>query len=352
MDHRDVVCDAPRRGLFVLAGLRAGRSSGCEHLPVIGLVVPSCCSSTSSPRWSGRSGSDADRRLARRLRRQPARGGLRSSPSTCSASTTAGPAASGVSSARVERLVYRVMRIDPEREMRWTEYARGVLLFSAVSVLALLYALQRLQGCLPLNPAGPCKASAPTSPSTPPSRSSPTRTGRATRPSRPCRTSRRWSAWRCRTSSRPPSAWRSPSRSIRGFVRSGSGTHRQLLGRPRARHALRAAAARARARASCWSRSGVVQTFDGPVHAQTSRAATQTIARGPRGEPDRDQAARHQRRRLLQRQLRASASRAARRSRTSLEHLGAPADPVLDAVPVRAHGRPPAPGHRDPRGDG
>ena len=36
----------------------------------------------------------------------------------------------------LERLVYRVMRIDPEREMRWTEYARGVLLFSAVSVLA------------------------------------------------------------------------------------------------------------------------------------------------------------------------------------------------------------------------
>ena len=53
----------------------------------------------------------------------------------------------------VERLIYRLLRIDPEREMRWREYARSVLLFSVASV-ALLYVLQRLQGRLPLNPAG------------------------------------------------------------------------------------------------------------------------------------------------------------------------------------------------------
>ena len=52
----------------------------------------------------------------------------------------------------VERLTYRLLRIDPSRELRWTEYARGVLLFSAASML-LLYALQRLQGLLLLNPA-------------------------------------------------------------------------------------------------------------------------------------------------------------------------------------------------------
>jgi K+-transporting ATPase ATPase A chain len=51
----------------------------------------------------------------------------------------------------VERLIYRVMRIDPNREMRWTEYGRALLAFSAVSFLG-LYVLQRVQGFLPFNP--------------------------------------------------------------------------------------------------------------------------------------------------------------------------------------------------------
>jgi K+-transporting ATPase ATPase A chain len=53
----------------------------------------------------------------------------------------------------VERSIYRVMRIDPEHDMAWGRYARAVLAFSLVSTL-FLYALQRLQGVLPLNPAG------------------------------------------------------------------------------------------------------------------------------------------------------------------------------------------------------
>jgi K+-transporting ATPase ATPase A chain len=51
----------------------------------------------------------------------------------------------------VERLIYRVAGIRPEEEMHWTAYAIAVLLFSAVSFL-FVYALQRLQGLLPLNP--------------------------------------------------------------------------------------------------------------------------------------------------------------------------------------------------------
>ena len=51
----------------------------------------------------------------------------------------------------LERLVYRAARIDPENEQPWTVYARSVIAFSLVSVLG-LYALQRLQGGLPLNP--------------------------------------------------------------------------------------------------------------------------------------------------------------------------------------------------------
>jgi len=44
----------------------------------------------------------------------------------------------------VERLIYRVTAVDETREMRWTEYAVSVLLYSVVSML-LLYAIQRLQ---------------------------------------------------------------------------------------------------------------------------------------------------------------------------------------------------------------
>jgi len=51
----------------------------------------------------------------------------------------------------VERLIYRLTRVDAGREMRWTEYAVAMLLFSLVSMLV-LYALQRLQGVLPFNP--------------------------------------------------------------------------------------------------------------------------------------------------------------------------------------------------------
>jgi potassium-transporting ATPase potassium-binding subunit len=51
----------------------------------------------------------------------------------------------------VERLLYRVTGVDEEHEMRWTEYAVSMLLFSFVSMVV-LYLMQRLQGYLPFNP--------------------------------------------------------------------------------------------------------------------------------------------------------------------------------------------------------
>ena len=51
----------------------------------------------------------------------------------------------------IERLIYRLTRVDETREMRWTEYAVAMLLFSAVSMIV-LYLIQRLQGVLPFNP--------------------------------------------------------------------------------------------------------------------------------------------------------------------------------------------------------
>jgi K+-transporting ATPase ATPase A chain len=51
----------------------------------------------------------------------------------------------------IERLLYRVTGVDEEHEMRWTEYAISMLLFSLVSMIV-LYLMQRLQGYLPFNP--------------------------------------------------------------------------------------------------------------------------------------------------------------------------------------------------------
>jgi K+-transporting ATPase ATPase A chain len=51
----------------------------------------------------------------------------------------------------IERALYRVTGVDEKHEMRWTEYAVSMLLFSVVSMVV-LYALERLQGFLPFNP--------------------------------------------------------------------------------------------------------------------------------------------------------------------------------------------------------
>ncbi|MCQ4207803.1 potassium-transporting ATPase subunit KdpA [Streptomyces longispororuber] len=49
---------------------------------------------------------------------------------------------------RVEKWIYKGIGANPNAEMRWTAYLRGVLAFSAVSVL-FLYLMQRVQGSLP-----------------------------------------------------------------------------------------------------------------------------------------------------------------------------------------------------------
>jgi potassium-transporting ATPase potassium-binding subunit len=53
----------------------------------------------------------------------------------------------------LERAVYRLCGVDPKREHTWKQYAGALLAFSLFSVL-LLYAIQRLQHVLPLNPQG------------------------------------------------------------------------------------------------------------------------------------------------------------------------------------------------------
>ena len=53
----------------------------------------------------------------------------------------------------IERLIYRAGGIKPDTDMRWKEYAWVLLLFNLVGFFA-VYALQRFQGWLPLNPMG------------------------------------------------------------------------------------------------------------------------------------------------------------------------------------------------------
>ena len=54
---------------------------------------------------------------------------------------------------RVEALLYRLAGTSAGQSMHWSAYALSVLAFNAIGFFA-VYALQRLQGVLPLNPAG------------------------------------------------------------------------------------------------------------------------------------------------------------------------------------------------------
>ncbi|MCX7111931.1 MAG: potassium-transporting ATPase subunit KdpA [Proteobacteria bacterium] len=51
----------------------------------------------------------------------------------------------------VEALIYRLSSVNPKEEMRWTDYAFAVLAFNLCGLLA-VFALQRFQAYLPLNP--------------------------------------------------------------------------------------------------------------------------------------------------------------------------------------------------------
>ena len=53
----------------------------------------------------------------------------------------------------IERVFYRLAGVDPAREQNWLAYTMAMLAFSVVGFVS-LYALQRLQAYLPLNPQG------------------------------------------------------------------------------------------------------------------------------------------------------------------------------------------------------
>src|ERR1700741_691283 len=50
----------------------------------------------------------------------------------------------------VEKITYRLLGVDPEKEQSWLQYTVALLVFTVVTVL-FTYAILRLQGFLPLN---------------------------------------------------------------------------------------------------------------------------------------------------------------------------------------------------------
>lgn len=61
------------------------------------------------------------------------------------------PCGLGIILKPIERFIYRLCGIDPEQEMGWKKYLSAMLVFNLLGVLV-VYAAQRLQGFLPLNP--------------------------------------------------------------------------------------------------------------------------------------------------------------------------------------------------------
>ena len=53
--------------------------------------------------------------------------------------------------ARLERGIYRVAGVNPQQDMPWAQYAVALVVFNALGVFV-VYAIQRLQAWLPLNP--------------------------------------------------------------------------------------------------------------------------------------------------------------------------------------------------------
>ena len=248
---------------------------------------------------------------------------------------------------RVERVVYRLVGVDPRADQRWSVYAASVLAFSFVGVVA-LFALQRFQSALPLVPRVP--------------RGGP---GAGVQHRGVVRDQHQLAGLLRREHDGPPHAdgrARGPELRLGRRRHRGGGradprlrplahrSPRQLLGRPgagRGPHPAAPVGAGGR-RADPHRRRAEPRLRDGRHHPGRRQPDD---PRRPGRLPGGDQGARHQRRRLLQRELRAPL-----REPDGVEQPGrelpAPADPGQPDPDLRHHGRRQAPGVRDPRHDG
>ena len=243
----------------------------------------------------------------------------------------------------VERLIYRVSGIDPAHESDWKSYALSALLVNLLGFVA-VYALQRLQHLLPLNPQGLGAVSPDSSFNTAVSFATNTNwqgyVGEATM------------SYLTQMLGLAVQNFLSAAAGIavlialiRGFVRRESGQignfwvdfTRSTL------YVLLPLSCILAVVLACAGRRAVLRAVPAgdpgrtPGHEGPGRHRADTAAR-PGREPGGDQATRHQRRRLLQRQLGASV----REPDAVVEFprgAGHPADPGRALLHLRQHGR-------------
>ncbi len=235
----------------------------------------------------------------------------------------------------VERTIYRICGVDPEREQRWTTYALSLLGFSLASLLV-LYAQLRIQGSLPLNPDSLSgvqpRPVAPHRGQLPHQHELAELRGRvdhvAPHPDGGARVPQL----------RVGRGGRGRRRRVDPGPRSAPDQHaRQLLGRPRAYVHPRPAAVRVLCSRSFLVSQGVIQNF----HSSTTVTTVAGQAAGDPGRSDRepgsDQGDRRERRRPVQRQLVAPV-REPEPDHEHLRDLGAARAPVRTHLHVRQAG--------------
>jgi K+-transporting ATPase ATPase A chain len=178
----------------------------------------------------------------------------------------------------VERLIYRSLRIDAERDMTALQYTRAVLMFSAAGFLV-LYLIQRIQGHLPFNPIS-LKGVRPDI---------------AMNTSISFVTNTNWQAYVPETTM--SYLTQAAGLAVQNFVSAGTGMAVAVAlvrGFTRSGHTgignfwadlvrgvLYILIPIALIFAVVLTARGVVMTFDGPAHVQTLEGAAQTITRGP-----------------------------------------------------------------------
>jgi K+-transporting ATPase ATPase A chain len=136
---------------------------------------------------------------------------------------------------------------------------------------------------------------------------------------------------------------------IRGFARRSAKTRRQFLGRYDPLHALHPAADLDRR--GLFSSGRACRRISAPTPSATTLEGAKQSSPGTGRLAGSDQDAGHQRRRLLQRQFGASVRESRRADQSDPDHPDLLARRGADQR-VRPHGRQPAPGLGDLRGDG
>ena len=259
----------------------------------------------------------------------------------------------------IERLIYRLTGVsdDPEkREMPWTTYAGAMLLFHVVS-LFVVYVILRLQDHLPLNPQGMSAMTPDLSWNT--AISFVTNTNWQSYGGESTLELLRADARACGAELRLRGGGHGdPRRARPRHLAQAGDRHRQLLGRYDPHDALHPAAALVRVRALpglAGRRADVQRVPHGVAPPGDEGRGRQEHRRsdhrrGPGRLADRDQGPGHERRRLLQRELRAPL----REPDSALElrhHPVAPRHPRGAHLHVRQDGQGHAAGLGPPRRD-